>query len=475
MNESNRPESADKPHDAEPEAKPALRIKIGSQRDPAPEVKVEPEIDEQESKHAPTVAEDGTTKFPPPRVDRISDDLQQEIDAALGGASIDALLAGETGSAASTEPEVDKLYKATVVKIHREDCFFALPGSYEAFASLKQFKEVPNVGDEIEVKVVRFNADDGLYEVGIPGASVSIGDWSDIEEGMTVEARITGHNTGGLECEVNNIRGFIPMSQISIYRVEDPEQFVNEKMTCVVTEAKPEKKNLVLSRRAVLEREKEAMKEQTMEALAVGQEREGVISSIKDFGAFVDLGGVDGLIHISQLSWDRVNHPSEVVEVGQKVKVKIEKIDSSNGRIGLSFRDMVDHPWKKVEQDFSVGAIVKGTVSKIMDFGAFVRLEAGIEGLVHISEVAHHRVVNISTFVKEGQEVEVKVLSIDPDAQRMSLSMKAVQQAPASAADKKKAAEEDEPLREKATKGHEGPLKGGTNRPTGGESVGLNW
>ncbi len=454
------------------ETTPTRKIKIGSQRDAATQDVAAKQPEPEAEPPAPKL--DPKTGFPPPRVDRISDDLQREIDEALGGQSIDALLTGDAQAAAGADLELDKRYPATLVKIHRDNCFFALPGAHEGIASLKQFADPPAEGEVIEVNVVRFNTAEGLYEVAIPGASISVGDWSDLDEGVTVEARITGHNAGGLECEVNKIRGFIPMSQISIYRVEDPEQFLNEKMTCIVTEANPEKRNLVLSRRAVLEREKEAAKEQMMEALAVGQEREGIVRSIKDFGAFVDLGGVDGLIHISQLSWDRIKDPREVVEEGQKVKVRIEKIDSSTGRIGLSFRDLAEHPWKKAEQNFHVGAIVKGTVSKIMEFGAFVRLDAGIEGLVHISEIAHHRVVNVSTFVSEGQEVEVKVLSIDPDAQRMSLSMKAVQQAPVSAG-KKKAEEEDEPLREKATKGHDGPLKGGTNRPTGGEGIGLNW
>ena len=155
---------------------------------------------------------------------------------------------------------------------------------------------------------------------------------------MVVEARVTGHNKGGLECEVNRLRGFIPASQISMYRVEDLAQFVDQKFACVITEANPEKRNLVLSRRAVLEREKAEAKEKLMAELEVGQVREATVRSLQSFGAFVDLGGVDGLIHISQLSWDRIKHASEVLEVGQKVKVKIQKIDPAHrqDRPGLS-------------------------------------------------------------------------------------------------------------------------------------------
>ena len=140
---------------------------------------------------------------------------------------------------------------------------------------------------------------------------------------------------------------------------------------------------------------------------------QGVVRSVKDFGAFVDLGGCDGLIHVSKLSWERVKHPGEVLEVGQKVEVKIDRFDKDTGKIGLSYRDLQANPWDAAEAEFSVGTICKGTVSKIADFGCFVRLAAGVEGLVHISELAHHRVSRVDTFVNEGQEVDVKVLSFD--------------------------------------------------------------
>ncbi len=278
--------------------------------------------------------------YPPPRPRRVSDDLQKEIDDALGGVSLDDLLSGTTVHPdATNEPEIDRRYRSAVVKIHREDVFFTLPGHYEGVASLRQFATVPEPGTMMEVVVNRFNAEEGLYEVSVPGASAEVHDWSDLGEGVIVEALITGHNTGGLECEVQRIRGFIPISQVTLYRVENLEEFVGQKMACVVTEANPARGNLVLSRRAMLERERAEAKETLMEALAEGQIRDGVVRKLMDFGAFVDLGGVDGLIHVSKLSWDRVQHPRDVVEEGQKVKVKIEKIDAANGRIGLSLRD----------------------------------------------------------------------------------------------------------------------------------------
>ena len=231
-------------------------------------------------------------------------------------------------------------------------------------------KRLPEIGANLEVVVERLEPGEALYQLSIPGAAMSVADWSDIEEGIVVDVRITGHNTGGLECELNGIRGFIPVSQVAIYRVEDLDPYVNERLKCVVTEANPDRRNLVLSHKAVLERERAAAKEKLLKELEPGQTHEGVVRNIRDFGAFVDLGGVDGLVHISKLSWDRVTHPSEVLEEGQRIKVKIDKIDKDTGKIGLSYRDTLEQPWDKAEQKFPQGSIVTGTVSKIMEFGA---------------------------------------------------------------------------------------------------------
>jgi len=443
-------------------------IRIGSQRDEAASSSSNAESAAQ---YATYDGEGGA----PTRDGKLGDELQQEIDAALGNMSIDDLLAAESGGEPrAKEPEIDAQFRATVVKVHRDDVFFSLPGRYEGMASMRQFKETPSPGDAMDVVVRRYNLEDGIYELTIPGASVSVGDWSDIQEGLTVNARVTGHNTGGLECEVNNLRGFIPISQIALYRVENLAEFVDQNFQCVITEANPERRNLVLSRRAILEREKADAKQELMRSIEVGQTREGTVRKIMDFGAFVDIGGVDGLVHISKLSWDRVNHPSDVVEEGQRIKVQIEKIDESTGKISLSYRDLFAHPWQNAADKFQVGSIVSGTISKIMDFGAFVRLEQGIEGLIHISELAHQRIHRVDSVVKEGQEVSVKVVSVDSESQRMALSLKAAQAAPT----KDQPDDEtvpDAPARELAVKGQNLPLKGGTNQSAGGEHFGLKW
>jgi small subunit ribosomal protein S1 len=226
-----------------------------------------------------------------------------------------------------------------------------------------------------------------------------------------------------------------------------------------------------------MERERNEQREKIMADLAPGQLREGIVRSMKDFGAFVDLGGVDGLIHISQLSWDRVKHPSEVLEVGQKVKVRIDKFDQESGKISLSYREVGANPWQNVESKYPVGARAKGTVSRVMDFGAFVKLEPGVEGLIHISELGHGRVFRTSDVVSEGQEVEVKILSVDQENQRISLSLKALMAAPIKAG-QQTVADEDLPLPEGAPKvprKRNQELKGGTGSPSGGDKFGLNW
>ena len=365
-----------------------------------------------------------------------------------------------------------------MINLHRDDVFIDLGGRNQGVLPLKQFEKTapPEVGAQLEVVVARFNPDQGFYELSLTNAAVDIGNWDEVQEGQVVDVTITGANKGGLECQIAGIRGFIPMGQISIYRVENPEEFVGQRLTCVITEANRSRKNLVLSHRALMERERKEQKQKLLAELAPGQIREGTVRSLQDFGAFVDLGGVDGMIHVSQLSWDRVTHPKDVLTVGQAVKVKIEKINQETGKISLGYRELAANPWDEAEQKFPVGARVKGTVSKLMQFGAFVKLSPGVEGLIHISEMGHGRVQRCSDVVSEGQEVEVKVVSFDREAQRIGLSLKAL--LPAPERPKHEPREPEHPpvesihRREKESDKH---LKGGIGGPSGGEKFGLKW
>jgi small subunit ribosomal protein S1 len=364
-----------------------------------------------------------------------------------------------------------------VARISREDVFVDLGGRNQGIVPLRQFETPPAEGSELELMVVRFDPEEGLYEVSKPTAAVDVGNWDEVREGQIVEVTVTGSNKGGLECQIANIRGFIPMGQVSLYRVENPEEFVGQRLACVVTEANRERRNLVLSHRAVMERERNEMREKLLAELAPGQIREGIVRSMKDFGAFVDLGGVDGLVHVSQLSWDRVNHPSEVLQVGQKIKVRVEKFDKETGKLSLSYREVGVNPWQDAAKKYIPGGRATGVVSRIMDFGAFVKLEPGVEGLIHISEISHGRVFRVGDIVSEGQEVEVKILTVDVEKQRISLSLKALQARPEKPGEKQ-VADEDLPLPPEAPKPPRKTaqqLKGGIGGPSGGEKFGLNW
>ena len=416
----------------------------------------------------------------PPMVPRpnirevLSPDLEEELQHALGGQSVEEILDSAERPAAA-ELEVASRVVGTVSALHRDEVFVDLGGRNQGVISVRQFEEPPAVGDAVEAFVVRINSDEGLYELNRAGASVDVSAWEEVTEGIVVNAIVTGFNKGGLECQVGSLRGFIPASQVSVYRVENLEEMVGERLACVVTESNAERRNLVLSRRATMERERAEAKEKLMQELRRGEEREGIVSNIRDFGAFVDLGGVDGLIHVSRLSWDRVSHPSEVLEVGQKVKVKVEKIDEETGKIGLSLRDTSENPWNNVERKYPVKSTVRGVVAKIMDFGALVRLEPGISGLVHISELSHRRVFRVADVVKEGEQVEAQVVSVDADAQRIGLSMKALEARPV---EKRAELEEDaEVVGVDSSRAKIDPakLKGGIGHSSGGDKFGLKW
>ena len=467
------------------------KVAIGSQRDAsaeqsAPAVPKQvreaaetPPLVGQDAKQKPKKRKPGPVKpsgpVPVPSKRQRDEKEDAELESVLAGQSMEDLVA-KSDAVVGEEVELDSRLKATVSRIHEDNVFFTLKGQYEGLASVRSFKKPPEVGAMVEVVVKKYLADEGLYEVGIPGSAVDVADWADVEKGSVVEVRVTGSNTGGLECMVNTIRGFIPASQIEIHRVENFSEYVNQKMTCVVTEANKKRKNLVLSRRAILEQKLAEERKERMAAIQPGVELPGKVTRLMDFGAFVDIGGgVEGLVHISKLSWDRIGHPKEVLEAGQDIQVKVEKVNAKTGKIALSHRDTIEHPWHNIDSKYAVGSTVQGKVTRLAQFGAFVRLEPGVEGLIHISELAHHRVVAVKNVVKEGDDVEVKILTVDAESQKMGLSLKATQpepEKPAAKSDKDAAPENQRPM---AVPRRDGPLKGGRDKGAGGENFGLNW
>ncbi len=246
------------------------------------------------------------------------------------------------------------------------------------------------------------------------------------ESGEPVEGTVIEVVKGGLILDLG-VRGFLPASLVDIRRVQNLDEFMGAKLECKVIELNRSRNNVVLSRRAVLEEERKEVREQILGRLEPGQVVEGKISNIVDFGAFVDLEGIDGLIHISELSWSHVNHPSEVISIGDTVRVKVLDIDRDRQRISLGLKQTQEDPWQKVLNEFKEGDVVEGKVTKIVAFGSFVQILPGVEGLVHISELAQHHVESPAEVVRPGDELKVKILEVDDGRRRLSLSVKRVE------------------------------------------------
>jgi small subunit ribosomal protein S1 len=375
------------------------------------------------------------------KIDAFDAEMEQELQEAMSGFDQAALIEPDPAARQAQAPGSGKgPKKGRVFRIHGPDVFIEMPGSrHQGVLPLLQFEEgPPALGTEIDVHIEGFDSKDGLLRLSRQGAAVDV-DWDSVANGMIVEARVTETNKGGLAVEVNGIRGFMPISQIDLYRVENAEQFVNQRLRCLVTEVNPDERNLVVSRRALLEKEREETREKTWNELAEGQVREGIVRSVKDFGAFVDLGGVDGLVHISEMSWTRVQNASQMVSPGEKVKVVVLKIDPERRKISLGMKQLQESPWDRAVEKYPPGTLVTGKVTRIMDFGAFVELEPGIEGLIHISELSPQRVRRVADIVQSGATVQVMVLNVDREQRRIALSLKA-----ALPEDEPEAAEEEE-------------------------------
>ena len=293
------------------------------------------------------------------------------------------------------------------------------------------------VGDEVPVYVMREDKDGNLM-LSISKAKAEE-DWIQAEKLLenqeTDEGLISGYNRGGVIIKIGQVRGFVPASQLSsesqsMQRTDiDPEErwskLVGITLRFKVIDMDRRRNRLILSERLAMREWRQAQKEKLLESLKEGGSAEGVVSSLADFGAFVNLGGADGLIHLSELSWGRVNHPSEVIQIGQKVKVQILSVDLERKRIGLSLRRMQPEPWETVAEKYQVGQVVRGTITKLVNFGAFARLDDdAVEGLIHISELADRRIAHPKEVVAEGDEFDLRIIRIDIDRRRMGLSLK---------------------------------------------------
>lgn len=327
------------------------------------------------------------------------------------------------------------LVTGTIVKLDRDEVLLDIGFKSEGVIPVRELSirrdvdpsEVVNLGDQIEALVLQKEDKDGRLILSKKRAEYERA-WISVEEkfnnGENVEGEVIEVVKGGLILDIG-LRGFLPASLVDLRRVKDLSTYIHSTLEARVIEMDRNRNNVVLSRRVVLEEGRKAERAEVLAKLAKGMHLKGVVSSIVDFGAFVDLGGIDGLVHISELSWSHVNHPSEVVKVGQEVEVEVLDVDMSRERISLGLKQTTEDPWRTLVKNYPVGSIVEGTVTKLVPFGAFVELGDGIEGLVHISEMASRHVDVPSQVSNVGDPVQVKVMDIDMDRRRISLSMKA--------------------------------------------------
>ena len=285
------------------------------------------------------------------------------------------------------------------------------------------------LGDEVDALVLTKEDAEGRLILSKKRARFEMA-WKAIENAAEskepVDGKVIEVVKGGLILDLG-VRGFLPASLVDIRRVQDLDEFLGQELRCQVIELNRSRNNVVLSRRAVLEDERKEQRQQILDRLNPGDVVDGQISNIVDFGAFVDLDGMDGLIHISELSWSHVNHPSEVLEIGQDVKVKVLDIDRERQRISLGLKQTQSDPWQQVLETYNEGDTVEGKVTKVVTFGAFVEIMPGVEGLVHISELAQHHVENPREIVSQGDLVEAKIIEVDAERRRLSLSLKRVE------------------------------------------------
>lgn len=368
----------------------------------------------------------------------LSPELKAEIDAAMK--DMEAAQAAKPARPIRGPRVVEagrERRTGRVVSVGPTDIFLEFGPKSLAVISRIQFPneaDLPAVGSDFEVVVDKYEASEGLFICSRPGA-VQKAQWEMLEPGQVIEARVVGHNKGGLELEVADHRAFMPMGQIGGERVTDPSVFVGEKMKCAVVRVdRSGRGNIVLSRREVLDVERKENAKKLRDSLAEGQTVEGTVRKIMPFGAFVDIGGVDGLVHLADLTYDRVGFGEKAVQKfvseGQRVNCKILKLDWENNRISLGMKQIAGDPFVTAAASITEGAELTAKVTKIAEFGAFAELSPGVEGLIHISELDHKRVNRVEDVVKPNEVVQVKVLKIDPGTRRVSLSMKALKPAP---------------------------------------------
>lgn len=345
-------------------------------------------------------------------------------------------------------PQTGEIRTGTIASIGSNQILVSIGAKSEGVVSGRELEQLTEeeraelqVGQEVNVFVVHPEDQNGNVVLSFKRAQEQMS-WESVEKMIAdetvIDTKVIGFNKGGLIAAVGNLRGFIPSSQISAARRaqaagDTPEKrwqkMVGEPISVRIIEVDRERRRLILSERAASTESRSSMKDRVISELEEGQVYTGRVTSLADFGAFVNVNGADGLVHLSELSWDRIEHPKELLEVGQEVQVKVINIDRDKKRIGLSLRALQDDPWKNRVEKFSVGQLVEGVITRLAKFGAFARLEGDIEGLIHISELSENRVEHPKEVLKEGEVKTLRVIRIDTDQHRIGLSLRKVDSA----------------------------------------------
>jgi small subunit ribosomal protein S1 len=343
-------------------------------------------------------------------------------------------------------PQQGETRTGVIASISPSQILVSIGTKSEGIISGKELEQIPpdelaklEVNQEIPVFILNPEDNNGNVVLSYMRAREEVS-WQKAEDMLKSKASyhssIIGYNKGGLIVPLDGLRGFVPASQISLSRRagmsgETPEQrwsrMVGEEIDVVVIEVDRERRRLILSERAASTETRESLKERVIDELKENEVRTGRVTSLADFGAFVNISGADGLVHLSEISWDRINHPSEVLKVGQEVKVKIISIDREKKRIGLSIRQLLEDPWAQQAAHYQVGQLVQGSITRLTKFGAFARLENDLEGLIHISEISERRIEHPKEVLHEGDTVTLRVIKIDPDNHRIGLSLRRVE------------------------------------------------
>ena len=352
-----------------------------------------------------------------------------------------------------TEFDEGDLVDGTVVKIERDEVLVDIGFKSEGVIPVRELSirkdadpaDLVTVGDKIEACVVRVNDVEGTVMLSKKRLD-TIKSWADIEnaaaDGTVVEGKVTEENKGGVVVSVHGVRVFVPASQTGLPREAAMSELVGQTVRLKITEVNRGRKRVVGSIRAVANRERKERAEKIWNEIEVGKHYEGVVKSMTSYGAFVDIGGIDGMVHVSEISWNRINKPSDVLNVGDKIDVYVINFDKENHKISLGHRDPNLNPWKVFTETYSVGDIAKVKIVKLMPFGAFAEVLPGTDGLIHISQIANRRIGQPSEVLSVGDVVEAKITNIDNEKQKISLSIRALSE-PAPAASREET--EDEP------------------------------